>query len=217
MFARVTATVSLLVAIAAIIVPYTEQRRQFQVLQNEDLAIRLNPYTDGPLRITDNNLGPMGRVVQIPWELTLSNTGHQKLSITKYSITTGTSPNSTFYSGIDGGMFYPDQKPVNLPYALDPGESRLFIVLVGILVPERVYEILSSIEEHKLRTVRHAMKVLAKQGLDFYGNKVNYQEYEGGGHILTVKENDKSPTFWYKVESGRGKVFLNSAAAYQWP
>lgn len=217
-FARGIAMVSLLVAIAAVVVPYMEQRRQFQVLQNEDLAVRLNPYTDGPFHITDNNFGPMGRLVQFPWQLTFSNTGNQKLSIIKYSITTGISPNSTFYTGIDGGMFHADQKPVDLPLTLEPGESRLFVVLVGILVPSKVHEVLSSMEDPKSRTVSHATTVLAKQGLDLYGNKVHYQEYAGGGYMLTVeKENQKSPTFWYQAVSGRGNVFLTSAAAYERP
>lgn len=42
--------------------------------------------------------------------------------------------------------------------------------------------------------------VLAKQGLDLYGNKVKYEEYPGGGSLLTIeKEDQKSPIFWYEV------------------
>lgn len=161
----------------------------------------------------------MGRVVQVPWQLALSNTGHQKLSITKYSITTGVSPDSTSYSGIDGGMFRPDyQQSVDLPLTLEPGESRLFVVLVGILVSPKVHEVLSSLEDPKSRTVGNANAVLAKQNLDLYGNKVNYQEFAGGGYVLTVEqENQKSQTFWYQAVSGRGNVFLTSAAAYEQP
>jgi hypothetical protein len=72
--------------------------------------------------------------------------------------------------------------------------------MVGILVPPKVDKVLSSINP-KSRTVSHAETVLAKQGLDFYGNKVDYQEFAGGGHILFV--------------SGRGNVFGDSGTFYE--
>jgi hypothetical protein len=217
-FARGIALVSLLVAIAAIAVPYIEQRRQFRVLQTEQLAIHLNPHADGPFRITKHNFGPMGRVVQFPWQVTLANTGNQKLSITEYSITSGIRPDTTFYSGIDGGMLKPNQDSVDLPLTLDPGESRQFVVLIGIMVTPKVHDILASIKDPKLRTVGYATKALARRGLDIYGNEVTYREYVGGAYQLTVaKENQKSPTFWYRAVSGRGNVFLASAATYEGP
>lgn len=116
--ARGMALVSLLVGTAAVAVPYMQQRSQFQVLQKEELVVRLKSSIDSPLRITEYSLGPMGRVVQIPWQLTFSNTGNQNLSITEYSITAGVSPNSIDYSGLDGGMFHPDQQRVDLPQTL---------------------------------------------------------------------------------------------------
>lgn len=217
-FARGVAIVSLVVAIAAVAIPYLEQRRQFQVLQTEDLDVRLNPHTDGPLRITDNNFGPMGHLVQIPWRLSLSNTGNQKLSITEYFVTTGATPNSTSYSGIDGGMLQSDQKPLDLPLTLDPGESRSIVLFVGILVPPPVYEVLTSLKEPGLRTVGNANKALGKRGIDLYGNKVSYTEYAPGSSVRTVEPgNQKSPRFWYKAVTGRGNVFLTTATAYEIP
>jgi hypothetical protein len=216
--ARGIAIFSLIVAIAAVTVPYMQQRSQFQVLQNEELAVRLNPSTHGPLRITEYSLGPIGHVVQIPWQLALSNTGNQNLSIIKYSIAAGVSPNSIDYSGLDGGMFHSNQKRVDLPYTISPGESQLFVVLVGILVPPEVYEILLSAQDSNSSTVGNFKLVLAKHGLDLYGNEVSYQEFEGGNHLITVeKANDKSPTYWYQAVSGRGNVFMSSATAYSWP
>ncbi|MDR6949651.1 hypothetical protein J2Y39_004276 [Pseudomonas sp. 2957] len=53
-FARIMAVISLAVAICAILVAYLqqtyaldEQKRQFQILQKEDLTVRLNPHVDG--------------------------------------------------------------------------------------------------------------------------------------------------------------------------
>ena len=203
-------------SVVAIVLPRTEQRRQFRILQAEQLVIRLNPHVDGTFRITKNNLGPLGHVVQVPWGLTLSNTGNQKLSVIKYSITTGSSPNSTFYSGIDGGMVNADGKPVSLPFSIEPGDSRSFVVFIGTTVPSNVYEILSSNGNRDLPTIARAKIALAKRGIDIYGNKVAYQEYAGGGYLLTVdKENQKYPRYWFQVDSGRGNAFLTSGTQYE--
>ena len=211
------AIVSLVISIAAVALPYMEQRREFRVLQGEELSVRLNPHADGQFHITEFNFGPRGRVMQVPWELTLSNIGNQKLSITTYSVSSGISPNSTSYSGIDGGMFDLEQKPIYLPLTLEPGESRRFVLFVGILVPPKVHEALS-VGHLKLRTVGDATKILAKQGLDLYGNKVNYQEYAGGAYVISVeKTNQIFPTFWYQAVSGRGNICLASASTYERP
>lgn len=217
-FARSLAIISLFVAIAAIALPYIEQRRQFQVLQTEDLAVSLNPHTDGPIRLTDRNFGPKGRLIQVPWDLTLSNTGNQKLSIIRYSISTGASPHSNYYGGIDGGVLQADQKPLDLPLMLEPGESRSLVVFVGVLVPPAVYEVLSSLKKPGLRTVRSARDALSKRGMDIYGNKVSYTEYAPGIYELTVEpENQRSPRFWYEAVTGRGNTFLTSATEYERP
>jgi len=45
---------------------------------------------------------------------------------------------------------------------------------------------------------------------------VDFQEYPGGGSIITVDDdNQKAPTFWLQAITGRGNVFLTSAATYQ--
>jgi hypothetical protein len=216
-FARTMAILSLVVAVATVGVSYFqfgEQKRQFQVLQSEELTLRLNSHADGPLRITRNNFGQLGFVVQVPWRLTVSNTGNVKLSITEYSITTGSSPDAMFYTGIDGGMLTQEGKAVDLPMVIEPGDSRILIIYVGILVPTKVHEILSAMTDSKPNTAL-AVKTLAKQGLDLYGNKVNYAEYPGGESLLTIEKKDQnSPTFWYRAVTGRGNAFLTSATSY---
>lgn len=219
-FARVMAIVSLAVAICTILVAYLqqnsaldEQKRQFQILQKEDLTVRLNPYVDGAIRIASHNLGSLGRVVQIPWEVSLSNTGNQKLSLMQYSISTGPSPDFTSYSGIDGGIMTIDKKTVKLPLVLEPGESRSLVMYVGVLATPKVYDAISIKSDSNIQTNSSIKLSLAKQGMDLYGNTVGYQEFPGGGYMMTIdNENRKSPTFWCKVITGRGNVFLASAA-----
>lgn len=164
--ARATAIGSLVVSICTGAVGYfayheqwaalEENKRQFQIVQSEQVSVRLNPRINGPYRLTNVNFGN-SRVVQVAWDLRPTNTGNQRLSIVEYEITSGSSPGSTYYSGIDGGLVpTAGQKATSLPLTLEPGESREFLVLVGVRVPLIVYNVLSGINDPKLRTTDHA-------------------------------------------------------------
>ena len=122
--------------------------------------------------------------MQVPWELTLSNTGNRKLSIVQYDVSMGPYPGAQFYSGIDGGMMGQDGEAVDLPIVLEPGESHFLAIYVGLLVPRSVYAALSSSNNRKsATTIFEAIKVLGKLGLDLYGNRINFTEFQMG-HIL---------------------------------
>lgn len=223
-FARGLAVASLVISVAAILVPYiqhrsvfNEQKRQFAASQKEELTVHLDPHADGPFRITKYSI-EMSHVVQIPWEVTLSNTGNQQLSVIEYCITLGPPPNfGGSYSGIDGGMFTKEDRAVDLPLAIEPGESRSVLIFVGICVPAEAYGVLSAIEDTNLRTVDHAAIALAKQGLDIYGNKVTYREYaQGSYHVTFEDEAPFSQRFWLRVVTGRGNISVASARLYKY-
>jgi len=224
--ARIVGLISGLVAIAGVVISVlamAEQRHQsavqqsqFAILQSEQLGIHLDPHVDGPLRMTQGNFGPMGMLVQIPWRLVLTNTGFQRLSVTSYSMLCETTRGELSYSGIDGGVCDEKQHPVQLPLAIDPGDTVQLFVFVGMLVPARVYTTLAALEP-ALQTVNQARQVLAQQGCDLYGNPVEYREYPGGEYIGASKEDQQAPTFWFRVVTGRGNVFQSSASVYSAP
>lgn len=222
-FARAMAALSLLVAIATAIVSCVqqdsaleEQRRQFQVLQKENLAVRLNPYVEGRTTLTGKRFGSAGTLVRSSWGLTLSNTGNQKLSLTQYRISTGASPGALVYTGIDGGLSTDDGTAEKLPIVLEPGESRALLLDIGFLVPAEVYSALSSIEKPELLSAESVRIELARRGLDLYGNTVQFKEFPGGGASITANSsNQKSPTIWLQITTGRGNTFTISGAPYQ--
>lgn len=224
-FARVTAVVSLIVAVAAVAIPYIQQRgalnqqqEQFNELQREELSLKLNPHVSGVIRITGSNLGTLGHVVQIPWELTISNTGSRQLSIANYDLTRGQSPGAMFYSGIDGGLLTMDAKSVGYPVTLEPGEIRKFLLFVGITVPEKVFEVLKVLDNGNNIDRAKATAALAKEGLDLYGNRIDYREFEGGSYVLSIdKKNQNGQRFWCAVQTGRGNSFVVSASEYEKP
>jgi len=217
-FARVTAAISLVIAIAAIAIPYKQQQEQFEEVQREELSVNLNPYVSGVVRLTGNNLGPLGHVVQIPWELTVSNTGSRQLSIANYELTRGDSPGATSYSGINGGLVTRDAKPVDFPFTLEPGEMRTFLLFVGITVSDKVFNILKGLGEGENLHRKEVTHALAKEGIDLYGNNVDYKEFEGGAYVLSVDtENQRGQRFWCVVRTGRDNSFLGSATEYARP
>jgi hypothetical protein len=224
-FARITAVISLIVAIAAIAIPYVQQKdalkqqqTQFDELQREDLSVRLNPHMRGVIRVTGTNFRPFGNVVQVPWGLTISNTGNRQLSIANYDLTRGDSPGAMFYTDIDGGLETLDFQPVGYPITLEPGEMRNFLLFVGITVPDKVFEILEGITEGNKVNRELATTALAIEGLDLYGNSIDYREFDGGAYIISVdKQNQNGQNFWCVVHTGRDNRFVVSANEYERP
>ena len=220
-FARIMAVISLVVAIAAIAIPHMQQKaalklqkEQFEKLQREELSIKLEPIGRGLVRMTNHDLGPWGNVVQIPWELTVSNTGNRQLSIASYQLTRGEWPGATSYSGIDGGLLTFDDQPVDFPVTLEPGEMQRFIIFIGITVPDQVFSVLNRMSESESDELdrKKVSVALAKEGVDLYGNKVDYREFEGGAYILSVEgQNQDDQRFWIMVNTGRDNQFSDSA------
>jgi hypothetical protein len=70
LFARITSILGLLVAVAAIAVPYLQSQAEKQ----EQLSIVARPEeADGVIRLSSDE--SKSQAVQIPWIVTLSNTG----------------------------------------------------------------------------------------------------------------------------------------------
>jgi hypothetical protein len=219
------AVISLIVAVASVAIPYMQQGRalkqqqkQFDELQQEALSVKLDPHVSGMVRITGKDLGPLGNFVQIPWELTISNTGSRQVSIADYDLTRGDSSGAMSYSGINGGLLTVDYNPVRYPVTLEPGGMRKFFLIVGITVPDRVLETLKGLNEGKDIDRERATTALAKEGLDLYGNRIDYREFEGGGYIRSIDtQNQNGQRFWCVVHTGRGNSFVVAASEYERP
>jgi hypothetical protein len=219
--ARWIAAVSLAVAVGSFVIgglSYVEDRREFRALQSEALAIQLNPHVAGSPRMTGVNLGLFGRVVQIPWQLVLSNTGNQRLSVTRYSIENVGAASPAFYSGIDGGMFEAGMQRTTLPLVLEPGTSREFALFVGVLVPLEACSILDAEGVTNATSVHDIAMILGRHGIDIYGNRVTYHELPGGGYaVLPDSASPSVSAFKYEATTGRGRTFSASASPYELP
>lgn len=213
-----------IIAIAAIAMPYNQQRKalkqqqQFDVFQREELSVTLNPHFKGVINVTGTKIGVLGTVVQVPWELTISNAGTRRLSIAGYDLTRGKSPGEMSYSDIDGGLMDLDSKPVGYPITLEAGELRKFFIFVGVTVPDNVYGILEGLVQGHTIDEQVAATSLGANGLDLYGNRVDYREFENGAYITSIdNKNQRGQRFWFTVRTGRDNRFTVSANAYERP
>jgi hypothetical protein len=204
-FARGIAILGLLVATAAIIIPYYKDKVDSQ----EALSITASPESgDGILRLSDNL--EKSRAIQIPWVFTLSNTGKVKLSVTSYSVQKIEGQAVSYFSGLDGGTTDASNRPLPFPQTLDAGESISFRLHLGFIPPEEVEEILRKMLIESGPVNYHAGFIeLAKKGLTFYGGSATYKEAPNAGYLISMNSmpDDKDPVYRVSFSTGRGNVF----------
>jgi hypothetical protein len=217
-FARLISVLSLVVAVFAVTLSFW----QYLQGQSEKLSIDINPHINrGTIKLTDHDLAHFGKVIQVPWQLIISNTGSRKLSVVKYRLfrvrlTNETSEGELFYTGINGGLFKPNGEQVTFPLILDAGESQLLTAYVGILTDPEAYDILKKNFNDKAFKMLDAVRVLGRAKRDIYGNKAILYEFEGGSFQLNVDPNNqKAPLFMFEISTGRGNQFAAVASDYQ--
>lgn len=213
-FARVTSILALFFALLAVIVPYIQQSKQFQALQKESLKILLNSAVNRPLLLTNYNFGDMGKVIQMPWKVTISNTGNRQLSIIDKRVSVGDTPDFRSYTGIDGGIFTLENQPVSFPIKLESGESQVYYLNVGALIPSKSYDIIHKINDGNPVSDRDAMIALGKAGIDMYGNPVEFKDNGESGVSIKFNSSGDSPTFWLSLFTGNSNRFNGVASKY---
>jgi len=201
-FARGIAILGLLVATAAIIVPYYKDKVDSQ----EALSITASPESgDGILRLSDNL--EKSRAIQLPWVFTLSNTGKVKLSVTSYSVRKIEGRAVSYFNGLDGGTTDASNRPLPFPQTLDAGESISFRLHLGFIPPQEVEEILRNLLiEGGPVNYRAGFIELAKKGLTFYGGSANYKEIPNACYLISMDStpDDKDPVYRISFSTGRG-------------
>lgn len=204
-FARGTAILGLVVAIIAIFFPYYKDEADSQ----EALSISASPEAGSEiLRLSDNL--EKSRAIQVPWVITLSNTGKVKLSVTSYSVQKIEGQAVSYFSGLDGGTTDASNKPFPFPQVLDAGESISFRLYLGFIPPKKVEATLREMltKEGPVSYDKGFVK-LAQQGLTLYGGSATYKEIPSAGYMITRDSimNDKDPVYQVSFSTGRGNQF----------
>ncbi len=208
--AIITSILSLLVAVGVMLFSIW-QYRQGQV---EELSLDINPYiNEGAIRLTNHDLGEFGKVIQVPWQLIITNTGSRKLSVVKYRShqvgKTGEKYNGeSFYSGVDGGLYNTNGEPIIFPLILEGGDSSILNAYVGLRADPGSYEILKNKFNRQDCEMADAMVVLGRAKKDIYGNKTTLYELEDDSfHFVVDPKNKKTSTFIFEIQTGRGNQF----------
>jgi hypothetical protein len=186
----------------------SQQEQQFLLLHSELVSIHLDRKAPGYFFVPGYNFGTLGVVLQIPLRLTVSNVGEQSLSITDYVLSSGTHAGAREYSGIQGKLLDRMNGSVTLPIDLSAGETKVFTAYIGYLVPGPVATLMSQLQGPGNIVPETLTEKLAENGMDLFGNSVKYERLSGGLSSITVDEgNQKAPTIWCELTTGRGKVF----------
>ena len=211
-FARLVSILSLIISTVAIIVPYMQYRQEQQ--EGVSFVVDRDYRESGKMKLTKYSFGTEGKVVQVPWKFVISNTASRKLSIVNYSIHSGNFSGSSYYSGLDGGMYDEEGNQVKLPITLESGDSKILDIYIRIMVPQKVFDILYKINNDSLSSHR-AFLILSRKNLDIYGNTVEFTEYPGGASIWQIdRAQQKSPRYWFQITTGRGNLFTTSTSEY---
>lgn len=212
-FARVTAILGLIVAGVAVLLPYF----QTEADKREHLTIVAVPERpDGIIRLSADE--SKSQAVQIPWVVTLSNTGRTKLSVVSYQAVEliGDSGISSF-PGLDGGLTDRMNKTVTLPLTLDAGESTSLRIYLGFIPTRQIAELLRSMYAARGRvTAGETFVALAEQGLTIYGGKATMREDDGARAVTIDAESQPRPPIYGLIcRTGRNQEFSTTIQEYR--
>ncbi len=214
-FARIIAILGLLVALAAVRVPYIQAERDKQ----ERLIVVAKPEgTGGVIRLSVDE--SKSKAVQLPWVLTLSNTGRNKLSVVSYRLAQLRYGGLMFFPGLDGGMTDRENKTVSFPLTLDAGDSISVRLHIGFEPSGEILKLLRELflSEGPLDPHKTFLS-LAEKGLTIYGGKASMTKYEGGGHTVTIDPSSVSEAPLYNITflTGRNQEFSTTCSPYPSP
>lgn len=203
-FARVTAVLGLIIAIAAVIVPIWQQSEADQ--ERLDVWMRANP--NGIVLIPDDRHN--SNVVQVPWLFTLSNTGKVKLSITGYDVFQMENGTLSKFSNIVDLARNTDGTQVIPPLTLDSGESITIKMHLGFMAKAGILDNLYML--HKKAgafTLKDSFKYLAEHGKTIYGGKATYKEHDGSVLISVDPQfYQHEPVYRVEFKTGRKESFF---------
>ena len=135
-FARLISIISLILAVLAVGLPYYQTEKNLQ----EDIAINLTNGCNNTNQIKlINRLGVVYGIVQLPYNLTISNNGNRTSSIIDIE-TEQMDKNGRIskFSGIEGDIVDVSGESVSLPININSGESKSFIYYIGAFIEPEI-------------------------------------------------------------------------------
>ncbi len=205
-FARTLSVIGIIVAIVAVALPYIQNKED----EKEKLSIWMRTNQGGIVLVPDNP--EEVKAVQVPWLITLSNTGKTTLSIISYNISqiVGDGVRSGF-NGLNGMITDKTGKEeIILPLSIAPGGSITLRAHIGFIPPSEIFNDLVGLNKSEgAFTLSEATEELAKKKFTIYGGEAEFREFEGGGFLISTSSDfyEHEPVYLMEFRTGRGSEF----------
>lgn len=116
---------------------------------------------------------------------------------------------------MDMGLFDKSGKQIEFPLNIEPKNSYIFYLKVGLLIDPRSFGIIkddfTSKNEITISEVNH---LLAKNGMDLYGNPIEYLQ-DGSVYGITVPSNRSEQIFLINFVTSNHNSFANILSWYK--
>lgn len=209
---------TLILSLLAIVISLTSLG--YTVYINEQSKIEnLNVFTsrflsDYKTEIIQQNISNYPAVLPTWYECTLINEGEKPINIIGYQLQQISSPTMD-YSNMNMGLFDKSGKQIEFPLNIKPQESYKLYLKVGLLINPKAFEILnnSSISKNDI-SIEKLNFLVAKKGMDFYGNAGECIEY-GDSYFINITSNRSEQVFLINFITNNHNSFTDSFSWYK--
>ncbi len=218
-FSSVLSIIAILISVFAVYFPYQQQAEIIEREYMENLNIQISGYSpQSPIVISDIKYRDT-QVVYIFHKVQISNTGNRKISIVNSNVEIITSDsNIALFRGLYDGYFFLDNKQIDYPIILDAGETKVYWLKIGYILPKERVEKISENLQGDLITKDKADLILKDSNIDILGNSIEYySEADPGLYVITknVELSDNKAILY--VETSNGKTYSGILEEYKLP
>ena len=220
---------SLIISVLAIFVSVTSIAYTIYVNEQskiEDLSVFTSRYNSNyktEIIHSDNSVNPA--ILPTLYKCTLINKGYEPLVIVSYDLAQVSSFSDEYsfawYSDMNMGLFDESGKIVDFPLDMEPQSSRKFYLKVGLVMNPKSFETLQSNSSLKNETtINEVSHLLAKNGLDIYGNSATYFENSessesSDNYGYSVSSDRSEQTFLITFKTSNNKLFADTFSWYK--
>ena len=211
------------IAITALLISITSTIfNEIRYAKNEQESVYVNfrrLFADYPVTIIDNYSGiNRSGLINVTWEVIISNTGKYTTSITEYNLWAFHQDGLIQYSYLNQGLFGVDHKRVNLPINIEPGSSIKLFLKTGLSLGPKASKFISAAPPSVKRTIMTLSNYLAGKGMvDFFDNPVtpfwNHQKTQVIGFRVDSDKNDQILVISFKT--AKNNIFTDESRWYE--
>jgi hypothetical protein len=140
-------------------------------------------------------------VIPLYWNVTISNNSDKNISIVNIKVVPENSPRDVlYYTRMYNGLYSDNNNPVELPINLNSGESKKYLISLGILcdtsasnILKKEFKLINKVNLGSGLPIKYfsILKAFIKHKKDFYGNKIDGELLDDGSGYIKHEPNNK--------------------------